>query len=308
MRAFFRSQAAAYVLLPIAAASWAGNHVLARAVAGEGTPPASLCAVRWLMLSALLGVLYRDTIMRDIPKLKAGMGAILFLGLIGAAGFSTLQYVALQYTTALNMGVVGSIAPAFIVTASYLLFGDRMGPRQLVGVLISLAGVLAIVCKLHPELLASLSFNFGDVLVIVNMLMWAIYSACLRLRPPVQPMSFIFAISVVALVANLPVAAGEYAWGMRLQPTVLTIGTILYSGLVTTLLAYLAWNRGIELVGAPRASAFLHTIPLFSAGFATSFLGERIELYHVVGFVLILSGVTLAARQERSAPQAAPKA
>ena len=301
MHAFFRSPAAAYVLLPISAASWAGNHVLARAVAGEA-PPASLCAVRWLMLSLLLGVVCRDTIRQDIPKLKAGLGSILFLGLIGAAGFGTLQYVALQYTTALNMGVVGSIAPAFIVTASYLIFGDRMGPRQLLGVLISLLGVLAIVCRLHPELLASLSFNLGDVLVIVNMLMWAIYSACLRLRPQVQPMSFIFAISVVGFLANLPLAAGEYAYGYHLQPTVLTIGTILYAGFVTTLLAYLTWNKGIELVGAPRASAFLHTIPLFSALFATTFLGERIELYHVVGFALIIGGVTLAARAEKAPP------
>lgn len=308
MRAFFRSQAAAYVLLPISAASWAGNHVLARAVASYDTPPATLCAVRWLMLSLLLGFVYRDSIARDIPKLKAGLGAILFLGLIGAAGFSTLQYVALRYTTALNMGVVGSIAPAFIVSASFLLFGDRMGPRQLLGVGISLVGVLAIVCRLHPELLASLSFNLGDVLVIVNMLMWAIYSACLRLRPAVQPMSFIFAISVVALFANLPIAIGEYAYGMRLAATPLTIGTILYSGLVTTLLAYLTWNKGIELVGAPRASAFLHTIPLFSALFATTFLGERIELYHVVGFVLILSGVTLAARQEAATSSSKPQA
>lgn len=303
MRAFFSSPAAAYIFLPVSAASWAGNHVLARAVAGHA-PPASLCVVRWLLLSIILGLVARESIRADWPRMRAGAGALIFLGLVGAAGFGTLQYVALQYTTAMNMGVVGSIAPAFIVAASFLLFGDRMGAVQLLGVGVSLVGVLAIVCRLHPELLGSLSFNIGDLLVIANMLLWAIYSACLRLRPQISAISFMFAIAVVACLANLPFAAWEYGAGYRLQATPLTGFTILYAVFVTTLLAYICWNKGIELVGAPRASAFLHTVPLFSALFATTILGERIELYHVVGFVLILGGVTLAARQ--SAGQVAP--
>ena len=76
----------------------------------------------------------------------------------------------------------------------------------------------------------------------------------------------------------------------------LTRRRVLYAAFFTSLLAYVAWNRGIDLIGAPRASAFLHTIPLFSAVLATTLLGEQLMLYHVVGFVLILAGVTLAAR------------
>lgn len=292
---FLRSPAAAYVLLPTAAACWAGNHAVARAVAGQ-VPPASLCAVRWLLLTILIGIFARHSLRQDWPQIKAGAGALIFLGLVGAAGFGTLQFVALQYTTALNMGVVGSVAPALIVIASYLLFRDRMGAVQLIGVSISLVGVLAIVCRLHPELLGSLDFNGGDIIVLINMLFWAVYSACLRLRPRISDMSFIFSIAVVAVFANLPFAAWEYAQGYTLQPTGLTALALFYSAFVTTLLAYVCWNKGIELVGAPRASAFLHSIPLWSALFATTILGERIEAYHVVGFVLILSGVTLAAR------------
>lgn len=303
MKSFLRSPAAAYLLLPTAAASWAGNHAVARAVAGH-VPPASLCVLRWALLAIVLGIVCRDSIRADWGAMRKSAGILVFLGLTGAAGFGTLQYVALQYTTAMNMGVVGSIAPAFIVAASFLLFGDRMGPLQLSGVLISLTGVLAIVCRLHPELLASLDFNFGDLIIVANMLLWAIYSACLRLRPHISGMSFMFAISLVALVANLPFAFWEYASGYRLQATPLTAFTIFYAAFITTLLAYLSWGRGVELVGAPRASAFLHTVPVFSALFATTLLGERIEIYHVVGFVLILSGVALAAR----APQAVGRA
>lgn len=292
---FLRSPAAAYILLPTAAACWAGNHAVARAVAGH-VPPASLCAARWLLLTCLIGLFARHSLREDWPRIKAGAGVLAFLGLVGAAGFGTLQFVALQYTTAINMGVVGSVAPAFIVIASYVLFRDRMGAVQLLGVSISLVGVLAIVSRLQPGLLGSLELNGGDIIVLVNMLFWAVYSACLRLRPRISDMSFIFSIALVAVFANLPFAAWEYAHGYTLQPTAMTAFALLYSALVTTLLAYLCWNKGIELVGAPRASAFLHSIPLWSALFATTMLGERIEAYHVVGFVLILSGVTLAAR------------
>jgi drug/metabolite transporter (DMT)-like permease len=137
------------------------------------------------------------------------------------------------------------------------------------------------------------------------MVLWSIYSACLRLRPEVHPLSFLFALAVIAGLANIPFAAWEYAVGYRLQGDEMTLGAILYAVVFTTLLAYISWNRGIELIGAPRASAFLHTIPLFSAALATSILGESLRLYHVAGFALILAGVTLAARQARPAATAA---
>jgi drug/metabolite transporter (DMT)-like permease len=298
MNQLLRHPAAAYVLLLIPAASWAGNHVIARAAAGI-VPPASLCLMRWAVLAALIGLFTTEQIQADWPRMKASAPLLIFLGLVGAGIFGTLQFVALKYTTALNMGVVGSVAPAFIVLASFLLFGDRLGAIQLAGVGISFTGVLAIVSRLHPEMLASLSFNAGDLIIIANMSLWAVYSACVRLRPAIAPMSFMFALSVVAFVTNLPFAIWEFSAGQTLKPLPITVAAILYSAIFTTLLAYVCWNKGIELVGAPRASAFLHTVPVFSAILATTFLGERLELYHVVGFVLIMAGVTLAARPQQ---------
>ena len=295
LHSFFRSHAAAYILLPTAAACWSGNHIIARAIAGI-VPPASLSVVRWLVVALILGLVGPHLLIADWRKLKAKIGALTFLALIGGAAFGTLQYVALQYTTAINMGVVGSVSPAFIVAASFLLFGDRMSLRQLLGVAVSLIGVLAIVTQLQPDLLLNLSFNGGDLMILANMVLWSIYSACLRLRPEVHALSFLFVLAVISAIANVPFAAWEYAVGYRLQATEAALGAILYAVLFTTLLAFVCWNRGIELIGAPRAGAFLHTIPLFSAGLATSLLGESLQLYHVAGFALILAGVTLAAR------------
>ena len=309
---YFRSQAVAYLLLPLAAACWAGNHVVARAIAGHA-PPATVSFVRWVLVFLLVGAVAWPQIRSDLPKLRAKAGVMVFLSLTGGAAFGTLQFVALQYTTALNMGVVGSVAPAFIVAASFLLFRDGLGPLQLFGVLVSLIGVLAILTQLYPERLLELTFNGGDLIIIVNMVFWGTYCACLRLRPVVHTWSFLFALAPIAAVGTLPFAALEYAAGYHLAADALTVGAVLYAALFTSVLAFLAWNRGIDLIGAPRASAFLHTIPLFSAVFATTLLDEQLMLYHVVGFVLILAGVTLAARPARQprptgAPGSASKA
>jgi uncharacterized membrane protein len=179
LHSFFRSHAAAYILLPTAAACWSGNHIIARAIAGI-VPPASLSVARWLVVALILGLVGPHLLIADWRKLKAKIGALTFLALIGGAAFGTLQYVALQYTTAINMGVVGSVSPAFIVAASFLLFGDRMSLRQLLGVAVSLIGVLAIVTRLQPDLLLSLSFNGGDLMILANMVLWSVYCACLR--------------------------------------------------------------------------------------------------------------------------------
>jgi drug/metabolite transporter (DMT)-like permease len=301
----FRSQAAAYFLLTLAAACWAGNHVIARAVGGH-VPPASLAVVRWIVVALAVLPFALAHARRDWPKLKAKPRLMLLFAVTGGGAFGTLQFVALHFTTALNMGVVGSVAPAFIVAASWVLFRDRLSALQLFGVGVSLTGVLAIVSRLDLGRLTSFSFNGGDLIIIANMVLWAIYSACLRLRPDIHPMTFMLAMAAIAGLGNLPFALLEYAFDYRLQPTQLTLLALVYSAFITTLLAYVAWNRGIDIVGAPRASAFLHTIPLFSATLATTVLGETIEAYHVLGFALILAGVSLAARPSGKQRAAAP--
>jgi drug/metabolite transporter (DMT)-like permease len=302
---FLRSQAAAYLLLPLASASWAGNHVLARAVGGH-VPPASLAVARWIIVALAVLPFALVHLRRDWSRMRSKPGLMLLFAITGGGAFGTLQFVALHFTTALNMGVVGSVAPAFIVATSFVLFRDRLTALQLLGVLVSLSGVLAIVSQLDLDRLANFSFNGGDLIIIANMALWAIYSACLRLRPAIHPASFLLSMAVISALGNLPFAALEHAFGYHLQATELTAWTVFYAVVVTTLLAYAAWNRGVDIVGAPRAGAFLNTVPLFSALFATTILGERIEPYHVLGFALILAGVTLAARPSETQREAAP--
>jgi drug/metabolite transporter (DMT)-like permease len=287
------------LFLTTAALAWSGNHVVARAIAGI-VPPWSLNCARWACVAIIIGVFGGRTIARDLSTLLSHVPVLLLLGATGGGIFGTLQFVGLQYTSVVNMGVMNSVAPALIIAMSFVLFGERISLLQSLGILTSLSGVLAIVTQLNGERLASLSFNVGDLIIFGNMMLWAVYSACLRLRPQVSVTSFLFVLAVVAALVNVPTAIVEYQAGLRLDITdPLTLAALAYTTLLTSITAYLCWSRGIEIMGTARASAFLHLIPLFGATLGYLILGETLQIYHVVGFGLILAGVSLASRKPR---------
>jgi drug/metabolite transporter (DMT)-like permease len=185
------SSVQAYALVALAGLCWSGNHVLGRAIAGH-VPPVSLSAFRWVFPCILAGLLARGHLARDWPEIKSHWKALLILGLSGGALFSALQYVGLQYTSAINVSVLNSLGPVFIVAAVAILFGETMRPIQLAGIAVSLGGVLFIVTRGEPTMLAQMSFNYGDLIILFNMAVWAFYSAWLRFRPRIHWTSFMF--------------------------------------------------------------------------------------------------------------------
>src|SRR5882724_460300 len=123
----------AYLLLALASLCWSGNHLMGRAIAGH-VPPLTISTLRWLLAAAVLYPFVRGHLARDWRLIRQHFGAIVFLALLGGALFGTLQFVGLQFTTALNVSVMNSLAPVLIVMASAMMFGDRMGKLQLVGI------------------------------------------------------------------------------------------------------------------------------------------------------------------------------
>jgi drug/metabolite transporter (DMT)-like permease len=175
----------AYALVAIAALCWSGNHILGRAIAGH-VPPFAISTIRWLLPALILWPFARPYLARDWPAIRQSWKLILFLGIIGGALFGALQYVGLQYTTAINVSVLNSLAPVLIGAAGVALFGDRLTGRQMLGIAVSLAGVLVIISKASLAALGNFGFNWGDLIILFNMAMWAVYSACLRLRPSIN--------------------------------------------------------------------------------------------------------------------------
>ncbi len=289
----------AYSLLIVTAMCWAGNHVVGRWMAADTppVPPGGLSVMRWLLaMCVLLPFAWRHLI-ADWPRISERWGIVLFLGLLGGAGFSFTQYYALRFTSVVNVGVMNSIGPAFIILAGVAIFGDRVRPQQIVGIAVSLVGVLVILMRGDFGVLGTLSFNFGDVIAIINMGIFAVYSACLRLRPQMHGLTFMILMSAIASVGSVPVMVVELLAGEVIRPSGPTIVAVIYTGLFTSVAAYLAWNAGVARLGAQRAGAFLHLVPLFGALLAVIILGEPPQWFHAVGLILIVAGVTVAARQ-----------
>lgn len=286
----------AYLLVALAGLCWSGNHVLGRAIAGH-VPPMAISAVRWLVPALVLWPLARHHVAKDWPEVRSHWRILLFLSVIGGTLFGALQYIGLQYTTAINVSVLNSLAPVLIVAAGTIFFRDRIAVPQMLGIAVSMAGVLIIVSKGDAGNLFGLELSWGDLIILFNMGVWAVYSVYLRRRPAIHWLSFTFVLACIAAVTTLPFWLWEHAQGIVLRPTALTAGALIYVSVFPSLVAYVCWNWGVELIGANRAGVFLHLIPVYSAILASLLLGEQIRIYHIGGFVLILAGVWLAARK-----------
>lgn len=280
-------------LLSMSALAWAGNYVMGRWVAGA-VPPGGLALGRWVVATLVLLPLAWPHLKGDMPAIVTRWRYLLFMGLIGGAVFGTLQYAGLQFTTATNGGLIGAMSPLLISLAGAALFGDRLSWRQWAGLALSLSGAVAIVAKGDLGNLAALRLNIGDLMILATLVAWAVYSAMLRLKPAMHWTSFTLVVFAVALAGNVPVAVIEHLSGKPLQPTWPTVIAILYTGLASSAVGFIAWNRGVEIVGSQRAGVFLNLIPVLSVGLAFLLLGERLEVYHAVACLLVFGGLALA--------------
>lgn len=285
----------AYPLLTVTALFWAGNSIVGRA-ARDLVPPAALSFWRWTFALLLLLPLAWPHLRRDWPVLRANWPIVALLGALAIGSFNILLYTGLQSTTALNSMLIQSAQPALVLIAGALVMGDRTSLRQVAGVLISLAGVLAIIARGDPAMLWGLRLNIGDAIISVAVLIWALYSVLLRRRPVVHPLSFLAASMVVGIAVIAPVYAHELWSGRLIVPAMESALAIAYVSIFPSFLAYLFFNRGVELIGSAATGQYMNVMPLMGAGLAMLFLGEALHLFHVAGLALIVAGILVAGR------------
>jgi drug/metabolite transporter (DMT)-like permease len=284
-----------YLPLAFASLCWSGNHIAGRFAASD-IPPFFLATARWVIPALLIWPFAKPHLVRDWPVVKTHWPILLFLSAAGGALFSALQYVGLRYTTAINVSVLNSLVPVLIVLVAGVTYRDRIAPLQGLGIATSLLGVLVIIAKLDWQTIATLSFNTGDLIILFNMLAWAVYSVYLRARPPIHWLSFTALLAILSSTMTAPLAIGELFAGATITPSLSTALTIAYVAIFPSVVATVCWNHGVALIGANRAGPFAHLVPLYSTILATLILGEALMLYHAIGFVLILAGVYLAAK------------
>jgi len=222
------------------------------------------------------------------------------VGLCGGACHNALTYVGLSLTTATNGALLASATPIMIIALSWALLGKRLRFGEWLGVMVSLIGILALVSHGDLSLLTELRPNAGDLWVLAAMLSWALYTVLLAWRPEeLHPLAFLAAICVAGLLGLAPFYAWEIAGGQVIHPSLAAYSAMAYAGLFPALLGFIFWNKAVAEVGSNKAGLFMNLMPAFGTLLSILFLGERPGLYHLVGILLILSGVYLTTSQRQ---------
>lgn len=293
-----RLWSAPYLLLTVVALLWAGNTVVGRA-ARDLIPPFTLALIRWSGALAVLAPFARASLAGDMPMVRRHWRITLLLGLLGVAAFNALLYSGLHFTTATNATLIQAAIPPLIALFGFVLFRQTTSAPQLGAMLLSMTGVLVVVCRGDAAVLLHLKIGLGDGLILTAAASWAFYTILLRKRPPLQPLSFLVCTFAIGVAAMAPLSAMEFMSGRQIVWGAPVLGAMAYVAVFPSVVAYLLYTRGVDLAGAARAGQFINLMPLFGAALAVLLLGEPLRAFHLIGGAFIVVGVAAFAMAGR---------
>ena len=279
-----------FALLVLSNFFWASNWVVGRGI-HDAFPPVALSFYRWSVAGLILAPF-------AIPRLRGKWHLVwkqkwlfLFLGGMGVATFQSIIYAGLNYTTTVNATILNAASPLVMVLMVWAILGQAATGRQWIGMALTFGGVLLIVSRGSLDTLLGFHFNPGDLVIFVSVPIWCLYSILLPRRPrALDGLGFLFVLILIGLAVLSPAYAYEtifirtpdWSWAMA--------GAVLYVAITASVLGYLFWNRGVELVGANHAGFTSPLQPAMASALAVVVLGEEFHLYHAIGFGIILIG------------------
>jgi len=281
-----------YLLTAVAPLCWGGNIVLARGVA-DIIPPVSFAFWRWTIAFVILLPFTWRTARQDWSRVAKSWKIMSVLSILGISVFNTMLYTAVHTTSAINGAMIQTTMPAVIILATLVMFKEKVTRLQILGVAICIIGAFIVILRGRWDTLLGMSFVKGDILMMGAVIVYALYSALLRQRPAIHPLSFLIYTFGLGVIFLLPLYIWELAGSATMTLTFQVILSILYVALFPSIVAYFCWNRGVEVIGANRAGLFINLIPVFASILAILFLGETLQAFHIIGMALILGGMIL---------------
>ena len=281
-----------YLLTAVAPLCWGGNIVLARGVA-DIIPPVSFAFWRWMIAFLILLPFTWRTACNDWPVVVKSWKVMCVLSILGISFFNTMLYAAVHTTTAINGAMIQTSMPAVIILATLVLFKERVSGLQILGVAICFVGAFIVILRGRWDTLLEMSFAPGDILIMSAVFLYALYSALLRRRPAIHPLSFLIYSFGIGIIFLLPLYVWEQTGSATMNLTRPVILSILYVAVFPSIVAYFCWNRGVEVLGANRTGLFINLIPVFASVLAILFLGESLQAFHLIGMGLIFGGMIL---------------
>ena len=286
----------AYGLAVVSAAIWGSPPVVARAVSAD-VPPLALSCARWAVALAVLLPFVWKRLPRQAALIRKHWQSLLLLGTVMTAG-SSLSLLSVYFTTATNAVLVNASQPAITAVVAWAIAGERLNPRQAVGIGLAFFGILAMISRADPAVLFALEINIGDVIMLAAVVAWSLYAVQLHGRKQLPSSDvLLFIIAVLATVILLPLALIEAAVGRSFEFNTDVMSAIIYLAVFPTVLAMYFWNLSVRSLGPNRTAIFINLIPIFGAVCAIVFLGERLFPYHLLGAAFVFSGVLLGVRR-----------
>jgi len=273
---------------------WSGNFIVARGLGGH-FPPVQLAWFRWLTATVILLPFAFRNLARERRQIKSNLGFLSLTALIGITVFNTLIYIAGRYTTALNLALIATFTPIFLLLLSRIFLGEAITLRKTAGIAIAVFGVVSLVTKGDYSRLAALDLNIGDLGMLVASGLFAAYSILVGQKPrELGQTAFLTATFVLGLIFLTPWALWEILSGNRAVFTAPAVGAILYIGIGASLISFLLWNRAVLLIGPARSGFIYYSLPLFSGIEALLILGETVTMAHIYSGFCIIAGIIVA--------------
>jgi drug/metabolite transporter (DMT)-like permease len=209
-----------------------------------------------------------------------------------------VSYVAMNYTSAINAGVIVTSTPVMTVLLSWVILREPIRGAVWLGILMAIVGVLYMISRGDPASLQALSFNVGDIMLVGSCLGVGAYGVSIKKIPyGLHPLSLLTVICAVGALCHVPFVAYEIMSGEQVVLSAKSAVSLTFLAIFPSVVAILIWNSAIARIGPSRSTLYMYLIPVFTAILAIPLLGESIGVYHVVGAVLIVIGVTLAGRK-----------
>ncbi len=283
----------AYLLMATAALIWAGNIVLGRA-ASTAVPPVGLSFWRWVVAFAIFLPFVFPLLRRQWPVMRREWRLLALLGLLGVSVFHTFLYIAVNTTTAINAALIYAATPALVPLLALPILGDRLRLRQGAGIILSMLGIAIVVTRADLAMLGALQFTSGDLWMIAAVVAWSFYSVLVKRRPAdLHPNAMLAGMMGFGILMTLPFYLWETAVARPMPLNATAFWTVGYVAVFASIIAYICYNRGIELIGPSRASLTAHMLPIFAAGLSVFFLGETLHLFHLAGAAAVVIGIVL---------------
>tara|TARA_Y200000002_G_scaffold62675_1_gene47804 strand:- start:953 stop:1852 length:900 start_codon:yes stop_codon:yes gene_type:complete len=285
----------AYLFLILATIFWSGNFIVGKAASIFEIPPFSLNFYRWLFAGLiLLPFTFKELILKK-NYIFENLGFFIILGITSITIFNSIVYYSLHYTQVISGVLMISTIPVWIIFISSILKIEKTNIFQIIGVGLSLLGVIFIITKVDLNLIKNLDFNKGDLTMVVAMFSWAIYSALLKKKTyEISQITLLQVVIITGLIFLIPIYIIEMSLGNVIKLDKPFLLTLTYVVLFPGLASFFFWIKGIALIGANRAGAFLHLMPIFGAIMAMVIFKEKFMFYHILGAIFIISGITLS--------------